>query len=216
VLQPYSQLFAMNGGPQNILPGLLQSASMLQMGSAPQKAQTVANIIKQFGVDIATLDSLLAGEQPSGQSSQLEQLLDQRLQPIQQVLGQFQQQQATQAQQQQQRVISDVEMFASDPKNEFYNDVRADMADILDMAANRGRPMTLQDAYDRACQIHPQVSQIIAARGNQQRVNSKRTAASSLRGGPGGSPGAPAIGDSVREAVEAAWDQVADNRAGRI
>ena len=35
--------------------------------------------------------------------------------------------------------------------NEFLADVRLDMADLIDMAAKQGRPLNLQQAYDRAC-----------------------------------------------------------------
>src|SRR6056297_2018800 len=63
-LAPYQQLFAMNGGPQNTIPGLLQTASVLQMGAPAQKAQIVAQLVKQFGVDVRALDNALVGQGP--------------------------------------------------------------------------------------------------------------------------------------------------------
>ena len=207
-LQPYQQLFAMNGGPQNTLPGLLQTAAMLQTGSAPQKAQSVATLIKQFGVDIKTLDSLLVGEAPPAeiqQKTQMEQMLQQHLTPLQQQLQQYQQREQMQVQQQQQQVGTELQQFAA--QNEFYNDVKAEMADILDLNANRGRQITLQEAYDKACQLNPQIANIIKARNSQQTVQSKRKAGSSIYGSPAGSTagGAP---DSMRAAIESAWEGV--------
>ena len=166
-LAPYAQLFAMNGGPGETLPALLQTASQLQMGSGPQKAQAVANIIKQFGIDIKTLDNMLVGESPPQEVQQHSQ-------------------------------------------NEFYNDVRSDMADLLDMAANRGRKMSMQEAYNTACAAHPQISKVMQSRQSSKSVQQKRQAASSIYGTSGGSMAASAP-NSVAAALNDAWDS-----AGRM
>ena len=205
-LQPFQQLFAMNGGPANTIPGLLQTASLLQMGSGPQKAQTVANLIKQFGVDIQTLDSLLVGETPQEKPDQkFEQMLNERLSPLQQQLQQYQQREQQQFQQSQQMVETDLQRFASDPEHEFYSDVRGEMADLLEMAANRGREMSLKEAYNIACSTHPSISKIIQNRTMQQDVDKRRKAASSVRGGPGGTP-QQASANSRTAALLDAWD----------
>lgn len=207
VFQPYSQLFAMNGGPGNVMPGLLQTASMLQMGSPQQKAAQVAQLIKQFGVDVNTLDSLLVGEAPpQGQQQQpdINQLVDQRFQHYQQ------QQMEAQRQRTAQEVQSEVQAFAQNPANEFYADVSETMADLMDIAANRGRDLTMDQAYEQACQMNPQIRQILAGRASQQNVTQKRRAASSISGGPGGNPSA-APPNSTRAAIEEAWDN-----AGRM
>ena len=210
-LAPYAQLFAMNGGPGETLPALLQTASQLQMGSGPQKAQAVANIIKQFGIDIKTLDNMLVGESPPQevqQQSQIEQMLNQRLQPLQQQLGVYQQRDQQMAQQAQGQVANEVNTFGS--QNEFYNDVRSDMADLLDMAANRGRKMSMQEAYNTACAAHPQISKVMQSRQSSKSVQQKRQAASSIYGTSGGSMAASAP-NSVAAALNDAWDS-----AGRM
>jgi hypothetical protein len=210
-LQPYQQYLQMNGGAGETIKTLLQTGSSLQMGSPQQKAQVVANLIQQFGVDIKSLDSMLVGEAPSAESqqqSQLEQMFNQRLAPMQQQLQQYQQRDQQQAQQAQGQVAQEVTQFGSD--NEFYNDVRGDMADLLDMAANRNREMSMQEAYNLACNNHPQISKIMAGRTSQNTVNQKRNAASSIQGSPGGSmsKGAP---NSTMAALHDAWDS-----AGRM
>ena len=64
-LAPFQQYLAVTGEPPaKTIQGLLQTASILQMGSPVQRANTVASLIKQFGVDIRTLDDVLAGQQP--------------------------------------------------------------------------------------------------------------------------------------------------------
>jgi hypothetical protein len=209
-LQPYQQLFAMNGGAAQFMPNLLQTAAGLQMGTPVQKAQIAAKLIQDFGVDIKALDSALVGEAPPKEiqvQQQLDQMLSQKLQPLQQQLAQYQQRDQYAAQQAQQEVASEVQNFGA--QNEFYNDVRADMADLLDLAANRGREMSMQQAYELACSQHPTISKILQQRASQQQVQQKRSAASSIQGSPGGSmQSAP---NSMVAALNDAWDS-----AGRM
>lgn len=207
VFQPYRQLFAMNSvEPPQLVNQLLQTASVLQMGTPAQKAGLVANMVKQFGVDIHALDSALAGEAPKeGPESKFEQMLQQRLAPLQQKLQQYEQRDLSQQQQEQAQINSEIQQFAADPKNEFFADVREDMADWLELASKRGQTMTLREAYDRACRNHPEIAKIIEARQASGTVERKRRASVSVSGSPGGSPGVGAPKD-LRGALEAAID----------
>jgi hypothetical protein len=110
-----------------------------------------------------------------------------------------------QAQQANQQVAGEITQFAQDPKNEFYRDVAGDMADILDMASKRNLNMSLHDAYTRACQLHPEVSKILMGRTSAP-TQKQRRAASSISGSPGGSGDDSLQSDSVRDAIERAWD----------
>jgi hypothetical protein len=207
-LAPYAQFFAMNGGANKVLPTLLQTGSVLQMGSGQQKAEAVAGIIKQYGIDIRALDNFLVGAKPppeQQQQAQMDAMFNQRLAPMQQQLQHYQQRDQQQAQEAQQGIATEVDAFQADAKNEFYNDLRGDMADLMDMAANRGQNMNMQQAYDKACAMNPTISQIITSRQGQQNVAGKRRAASSIHGGPGGAGGAQAH-DSMRSAIEDAWE----------
>jgi len=205
MLGPYQQLFSVNGGPGKTLPGLLQVASQLQMGTPQQKADTVANLIKQFGVDIRTLDTLLVGEKPPvDPNQQISELVEQRFQQENQRRQQYEMQQT------QQHISQQIHEFAADPKHEFYNDVKMDMADLIDMAAKRGQAMSMEQAYEKAVLMHPQISQIMSARSSQGSMQNKRRAASSVSGSMGG-PGGFSEPESTRAAIEDAW-----NRAGQI
>lgn len=208
-LQPFRPMFAANGqddvtGVRNVL----QVAATLQMGSTAQKVKVVADLIGQYGVDLVALDSYLAdGEisQGRGPDPQLEQILQQRLAPIEQMYQQVQAAQRNQQMQSVQRANQTVAQFAQDPKNEFYNDVKMDMADLLDMAAARGVELSLDEAYRRACLMNPSISAIIQSRQTAESLPNKRKAASSVTGVPTAPP-APKAPDSTREALEAAWD----------
>lgn len=198
-LAPYQQYLAMNGGPGQVIPGLLQTGTLLQHGSPQQKAQAAANIIKQFGIDINTLDNLLVGNQTQQNSTQatVEQMVEQRFQQEQQRRAQQEQQQA------QKHIQDEVQQFATDPKNEFYKDVSTLMGRLMDVAAREQRQLSLADAYKEACQIDPTVRSILIAREAQNNVTQKRQAAASISGGPSGH-GAPSEPGTIREAIEAA------------
>lgn len=205
MVQPYQQYLAMAGQPvADTIGNLLQTASVLQMGSPQQRAQQVAQIINQFGVDIATLDALLVGQAPppAAPEQYVQQAVQQAIQPYQQFMNQFEQQQQYQQQQRMGQMQNELAQFEA--SHEFYRDVRADMADIIDLAAARNMDMSLEEAYRRACLMHPEVSQILEARGRQP-TPTQRAAATSLRGAPGGVE-VEAEPDNLRDSIAKAWD----------
>ena len=212
-LQPYQQYIQMSGGPQKAIEGLLQTGSALQMGSPIQKAQMVSNLIQQFGIDIPTLDGILSGNgapESVQQQSEVQQQVAAALQPYQQHMAQLQQQQRYEQEQAQSQVTNEISAFSQAPENEFYNDVKMRMADILDLAANRGQEMGLEEAYNTACLLTPEIKKIMDSRAFAANTETSRRAASSIHGTPGG-PGGAATHDDMRSAIESAWDN-----AGRV
>ena len=206
VLQPYSQYLEMNGGAGNTVQNLLQTGAALQFGSPSQKAEMISNLINQFGVDIKTLDNMLVGQAPPPevqQQNQVQQQIQQAIAPYQQHLLQMQQAQQYQEQQGQQAISGEINTFASN--NEFYGDVKMQMADILDLAANRGQQMDLNEAYNMACQLNPEIAKIRQSRELSQNTQQRKRAASSIHGSPGG-PGGSSTPGSTRSAIEDAWD----------
>jgi len=205
VLAPFLPYMQMNGGLKAV-PETLQTAMTLQMGSPRQRAEAAAAIIQQYGVDINMLDSLLSGQTVQEQAPQLSE----REQRIEQFLQQQEQQQKWQAEQAQLQVNSGVQAFINNPKNEFANDVRDDMADLLEMASRRNIPMTLDQAYDRACRMNPEISRILQTRSGQKHVQTNRRAASSIHGSPSGSVMSNST-DDISKLLNDAWD-----RAGQV
>jgi hypothetical protein len=205
-LQPFQQYIGMTGqSPPQVVNNLLQTASMLQMGSPVQRAQTISQLINQFGVDIQMLDSILADGAPPPQNQ--EDLIRQAARD--EARREFEAQKQYEYQVAQQKIMGSLtnEIAQFGAGKEFYTDVRMDMADILDMAASRKIDMPLEEAYRRACLIHPEISRILETR-NKQPTQSQRRAASSIRGNQGGviSESEP---DDLKSAIEKAWDQAA-------
>jgi hypothetical protein len=216
-IAPYEAFIkAENSNPLQAIDNLMSTAARLRTGTAPELAQLVAGIVNQFGIGrfgnqfIEQLDSALAGQAPrvDPQQSAIEQVLNQKLAPVQQMLTQFQQAQLMQQQQVQERAVSEVEQFLS--QAEFGNDVREDMADILEVAQRRGINMTLQDAYKKAVMMNDNVRSVLTQRAQAQKAQASTQAAQRARSAAVSVSGAAPMGGmqapvtDVRSAIEAA------------
>jgi hypothetical protein len=222
VIRPFEALIAGSGvHPLKAVQNLMSTAATLQTGTSVQKAGTIANIIRTYGVDIPTLDKMLAGQKPKENTGQLDEAalqraIDARLQNHPVITAQTRAQKQ-QEEQMQTQASQTAEEFAADPKNEYYEDLREDMADLLDMAANRGRLMSIQEAYDRAASAHPEISKLVAkkqaverakaGKGNVERA--RRAASSQGQGTPANvSRGGGASPKGIRASVSQAWDDL--------
>ena len=208
-VQPFMPAIQAEGvDPITAVTNLMQFGARMRMGTPLEKAQTLAQLVKVYGVDVNSLDEALVGaapSQPNGADPQyIQQAVQQALQPLMQAAQQRQQQTAQAAQT---ATRSEIDAFAADPKNEFFND----LADIVELGEKRGQQISLADAYHRAAMLHPEVSRVMLAR--QQGVNAQKLtqaahkakgAAVSVRGSaPVGNPNAPEP-SSIRESIEAA------------
>lgn len=219
VIAPYEMFIkAENSNPLQAIDNLMATAARLRTGTAPELASMVAGIVKQFGVGrfgqqfIEQLDQALVGEIPKGDAvqSQVQQVLQQQLAPVQQFMSQFQQQQQAVAQRAQQEAVAEVQSFIS--QAEFGEDVREEMADLLEVAQRRGRELTLQDAYRQACLANPRVRAVLEGRaraqGAQQLTGAAQRAKAAAVQVSGGPVPAPRTNPTdVRSAIEAAIAQ---------
>jgi hypothetical protein len=207
-MQPYQQLFAMNGNnPPELVGNLLQTAASLQSGNPNVVARTLANLVNQFG-DVGLLDTVLSGQSVPRETSQPQQNVQAQ---INQALAQRDQQHQQREQNTQMQAVSgDISLFANNPANEFYKDVREDMADILDMAGRRGLDMDLPTAYDRACQLRPDIKTIIDGRNSSANVASASKAAISISGSPGGQSNVSNSNSTLEDDIRNAWGDAGD------
>jgi hypothetical protein len=216
-IEPYQAFIkAENSNPLQAIDNLMSTAARLRTGTAPELAQLVAGLVNQFGTGrfgngfIEMLDTALSGQTPKQDPQQLaiEQVLNQRLAPMQNMLTQFQQAQLQQQQQATQAAQSEVSTFLD--RAEFGNDVREDMADIIEAAQRRGQNMSLQDAYKKACLMNDNVrsvlSQRVQSRGAQQTTSAAQKARSAAVQVSGAAPMGALRQEStdVRSAIEAA------------
>lgn len=215
VLAPYAQAIAVEGVDAPAMVGnLMQTVAMLQSGPAHTKAEIIHRLIQTYGVDVPMVDALITGQQPlSEEETRANTAFDQRMRPFEDFMHN-QQALAGQAVTAQGEVVnSEVLAFENDPKNEFISQVKGYMADILELSDRQGAPMSLQDCYDKAVLMHPEVSKVVKARqqaawvkDNQDKVAAKLRAASSVAttstADEGGVPGAD-LRSSLNAAIEA-------------
>jgi hypothetical protein len=218
-VSPFMPLIrAQNSTPLVAMKNLMTTAAGLTVGSQEQKARIVAEIIGNYGIDIATLDAVLAnappkrGQQAPG-TSQVEVAIQQALAPVYGFMNQAQQAKAQREQQLVEDANNEVASFAE--KHEFFEEVRDEVADLLEMNAQRGRVISLDRAYQLAVANHPEISQVLEQRKSAARANQPngaaaraRRAASSVSGSPNLNPGTARESVSRRDDIAAAWDEL--------
>lgn len=218
-----ARMQALGVTPLQAFNELLRADYILSTAPPVQRAQYLAKIIKDYGVDIRELDNALAGEPAADPvQSQIDKLLQERLQPLMGFVNE--QRQAAQASQQQtvQQAQTVIDQMAADTaKYPFFDRVRVDMADIIDMFARRQIYLTPEQAYQRAVAMDPQLAAQTAQQmqAAQQLANAQKAhagaqralaASASVAGAPTGTPTARPNGDgsSLRDTIEAAFDNI--------
>jgi len=187
----YAPVLAAEGvnDPVQAAEGLFKTVAQLRMGSAAQKAQTIAQLVNHYGVDITSLDNALVGvEQPvASQTSEVEQRVAEQMQPFNQVMEMLQKASTEKTEAAKTDAAAAVTQFAANA--EFINDVRNPMADLIDAASARGQDLSLEKAYNMACLLDPEISQVLEQRKANESLmaasntlEGKRKAATSLNG----------------------------------
>jgi hypothetical protein len=180
---------------------LLNMSRALNTGNAQQKAQILHNLIMHFKPDFAIMQALSNGQQVNVQPAQQ--------QPVDidaEVAKRIEQQNIQRQEQESQSVI---EKFASDPANEFYSDVHALMGKAIDGGFVQGNDpeQLLKDAYEFACQNHPEVKAILATRVTAP-VSKQKQPVKSVTNSLGASTKVKVEKQfkTTRDAALAAWD----------
>jgi outer membrane biosynthesis protein TonB len=205
--------------PAQIVSNLFNIASSLRFGAPAQKAQVAAQIIQGFGVDVKLLDQALAlvvsgnGAPANGgfDPNALDAAISRHMAPFRDFMQNVTTQRENVVKDQNKKMEDEINTFANDPKNEYFEIVKDTMADLLDAAANRGEQMSLQVAYQRAILAHSDLAATVtqkevskaASNLNAPAQKSRELAGMSVTGAPSGSAPSANV-DTVRGAIEAA------------
>ena len=161
VIAPYAQNIQASGvHPMQAISHLLGVEHTLRNGSPQEKAQKVAEIARDYGIDLQQIQPLPP--------------IDPQTQALIQQNQQLQQFQQNTLQQQNQAVASEIEAFRANPENVHFEAVKDDMAALL----QSGRATDLQDAYDKAVWMRPDIRQTLV---QQQRTDAQKQAAEQKR-----------------------------------
>lgn len=162
IVKPFErQLAAHNLTPADYTRELYKSADVLWNGTPQEKAHVFVQLLTRHQPDAATLQALLAGQQPP--AVQQPPRINVR-EEVEAMLREREEQQHTNQAQ------SALAQFAADPANEFYDDVKEYMGRIIDggLVDGNSLPELLKNAYDFALKNHPQVAPVVAQRATQQ------------------------------------------------
>lgn len=187
--------------------GLMQSIAGLRMGGVEQKANIVAQMIKNYNVDLTALDNVLAAQYagkpaPQSEEARLNAMLEQRLAPYNQFMQNIEQQKQQAADRQYQQYQQETAEFGR--THEFFEDARMEMADLIEHATQQGRNMTLEQAYNIVVNTNPDIQEAMRVRRDRESMASKREAASSVVGRKVGT--AAPQPDTLRDALMQAMD----------
>jgi hypothetical protein len=186
------------------IASVLNTAYILQTADPVTKANAIAQVIRQYGVDLNLLGS---PQEVNPQVAALQQ-------EVAQLRNQTLQQTQLQRQEQEQQVMAAIDAFGKDPQHKYFHAVQADMGQLI----GSGYAGTLEQAYEaaiwarpdiRAQQLSDQQAELKAKQEAEAKVQRARIKGKSVRGGPGGSPAQPVNpNSSVREDLESAFAEV--------
>lgn len=174
VVSPYLATIRAEGGtPVTAVADLLNTAHILRTGTPQQKAQAIQQAIHQFGVD-----TRLFGQPQQAVNPEIAALQQQ----IANLTSERNQEKTLLQQEQDAKVTFKVNEFASDPKNEFFPQVKAHMAALLKSGLEEYQ--TLEQAYEAAVLANP-VTRALSLQKSQAKPNpveAKKRAAVSISG----------------------------------
>lgn len=202
---PYvARLQAVGADPVQAAGRLLQSDYILSSAPKQQRAEYMAKLIRDYDIDIEALDNALVGKTPPAGAPSPQDLNALVQRGVQQALAPFYQQQQAAQQAQQQQIYNEVEQMSLDPRFPYFDEVRGEMADIMDMARARGVQLSLEEAYKRAVMFHPgaqaasqAASQAAQAQDANARAQAALRASSSVGGAPAGNGSSHAQSDGT-------------------
>jgi hypothetical protein len=194
--------------PQKLIASYVQFDQALTSRDPATQAHAVAQVMKAYGVPVEALADVLDGKMGVPQQRQLS---------VDEIREQVRAEERANWQQQQQQVeyrnhATRVQEFARKADPILFNeDVRHDMAALIEAAAARNVELSLQDAYDRAIRANPEAWAIVqqreqakAAAGTQRATQRAEAAASSVKSRPASPVGGESRGRTLRADLEAA------------
>lgn len=213
VLHPFEPLIQSKGITDplhQVIKPILQIRAALEIGSPQQKAALVANMVRDFGIDVSMLDAAIVHNTnnphaalPPAPPPAPSLRANPELQPLFALAEQLEQRRAAAA----------AEQIASVESLPHFEELREDMADIMTRAAEKNRTITVKQAYDWAlaqseyatqAPVAPQPAPTVTPSEAAAILARSRKAASSVSGAPSTTPGKKPT--TLREQIASAMD----------
>lgn len=187
VIGPYMPMIRAEGGNEReAISNLLQTAYTLRTATPEAKRDLILGLAQQYGVNLGQQQFQPQGAY--GVDPTVQQLQGQVQQLTQYINGQ----QETAEQHENAQTQRMIQSFASDPANLYFNDVKPQMALLL----QNGQAATLQEAYEQACWAKPDIRPLMLQSQEKQALSKKQEQANKARNAAGSVSGAPIGGSS--------------------
>jgi hypothetical protein len=212
-VSPYAHLIrAQNSTPLRAVDNLMKTAAVLMTGTQQQKAEMLAQVIENYAVDIPVLDTVLSRRPASlgAGTAALPPQVAEALKPVNQLLERIEQSQQNYEADLAARAQAEIARISAKPH---FDDLREEMADLIELTARRGGKISLEDAYTRVLGMHPELkpaaptpnaNDVSAAAATLARA---KRAGKSIAGAPASGSVSPAAPANRREAIARAWDE---------
>lgn len=164
-LSPFMPTIQQSGmSPAEAAHHLFATEHALRYGSPEQKLQMLHKIASDYGIDMGQAQEFAANQPPA------DPRVNQLQQQLQQMQSWVQQQNQAREWQERQTLNSEIEKFKSDPAHIYFEQVRGDMAGLL----QAGLATDLKDAYEKAIYANPEVRQQVLAKQQAEQAEKAR------------------------------------------
>lgn len=209
--QPYAPMIRAAGyTPQTLVKNWLNTEYQLKTGTAEQKAALFVQYAGMYGVDMAAVQTA-AAKVAAGQPAVAP--VDPKVTALQQELAQVKThittQQRANAEQQYNGIVAETQAFGQKPENKHFEAVKLQMADLM----TAGQAESLQDAYNKAIWLNPEVREMILSEQAEARRKQAADKAATARKAAGANvatrgtlPSAPAkavSGTTMEDTIKA-------------
>jgi hypothetical protein len=175
-LLPYQETINKAGiHPREIIKTLGGAWNTLNTGTPEQKTQLLLQIARDHGINISAAGSETS--QPSTAAHQADPVVAALQQELKEIKGHLTTQERQRAEAEYSAEVERVNAWGSDPKRPHFNAVREDMAVLIDS----GRATGLDDAYDKAIWINPEVRASLLAEQEKERASKAAAEAAAAR-----------------------------------
>lgn len=153
---------ALGADPGQFIAETMRTEKALRSGSVADKFQVLLKIADGYGIPLRkvineSVGSAVLAEAPQAAAASVPPEVQQRIDELDQ----------WRREQESAKIDAEIEVFASNPANEFFEDVREAMADLMDL----GRAKTLQEAYDMAVWMNSAVREVLMSRKQSSTTN---------------------------------------------
>lgn len=175
-LLPYQQQIQHAGvHPREVVKSLMADWKTLTTGSPQDKANLVLQLVKDYGIDFTSLGT--DPQQGTAQTTQADPEVAALKRELGEIKGQLTTQERQRAEAEYSANIELVNKFGSDPKHKHYEAVRGTMAELF----KSGQAKDLEDAYDKATWIVPEVRKLLLAEQEKERADKAAAEAAAAR-----------------------------------